>query len=60
MMYELLIGLPPFYHEEEEMCLQFILQNEIIYPKKNNLSSDCMDLIFKLLQKEPEDRPKNL
>ena len=56
IIYEMLFGVPPFIHENNNDLYDMILNNEIIFPKKNNISAQAKDLIEKLLIKEKNER----
>lgn len=59
-MYEMLIGIPPFYHHKQHRMYRMIRKHQVNYPdeKKHGIyvSDDAKELIDKLLQKNPEDR----
>lgn len=54
LLYEMLVGLPPFYDSNKyKMYLQ--IQNSV--PKfPTYLSDKCKDLLSKLLEKDPQKR----
>ncbi len=60
LMFELLIGVPPFRHKNQHMLYDRITHHEIVFPdpkKYGIIISDAgKDLISRLLCKEPEGR----
>ncbi len=57
-MYIMMARKPPFRGDNEYQIMQRILQSEPAYREdiKINYSSDCMDLLKKMLCKNPEGR----
>jgi protein kinase X len=58
LLYEMLVGYPPFFDKDVFGLYQKILTNEIVYPKF--LSPAAKDLIKQLLQLDPMKRLGNL
>lgn len=56
ILYEMLTGLPPFYADEKEELFQNILQQDFNIDKTLGISDACIDLLSKLLVKEPTER----
>lgn len=60
MIYEMLIGVTPFYNRERKLLLLKIRQSKVVFPDKSKYkieySSDFVDLVLKLLSKEKQDR----
>jgi len=56
LMYEMLCGIPPFYHENVERMYELIKHAELKFPKKIKISPEAQDLIAKLLDKNPQSR----
>lgn len=60
LMYEMLIGIPPFYHHKQHRMYRMIRKHEVSYPDAEKhgiyVSDDAKDLIGKLLMKSPEER----
>lgn len=57
IFYEMLTGLPPYYADDKEELFQNILSNEFaIDHKKYELSPMCVDLLKKLLERDPLKR----
>ena len=54
LLYEMLVGVPPFYDKSHAQMEWNILNNTPEFPK--GLSKHCKDLISKLLDKDPEKR----
>jgi len=57
LMYEMLVGLPPFYRQEVQEMYTTILTAELNIP--DSVSPQATDLLTKLLQKNPENRLSN-
>ncbi|KAM3182874.1 hypothetical protein ACTXT7_011477 [Hymenolepis weldensis] len=56
MLYTLVVGYPPFDTREVRSTLNRVLAGD--YEMPSHLSSDCTDLISRLLRKQPQDRIK--
>ena len=60
MIYEMLIGVTPFYNRERKLLLLKIRQSKVVFPDKSKYkieySNDFVDLVLKLLNKEKQDR----
>ena len=56
LVYEMLIGFPPFFVENIDKMYEMIKSSPVKFPKKINLSDDAKDLIKKLLEKDPKKR----
>eukprot|EP01083_Nonionella_stella_P149538 475135_1 len=54
LLYELTVGIPPFYAQNINKMCRKILEAQLLFPP--NLSSDCKDLITKLLCRDPKQR----
>ncbi|KAL4453022.1 hypothetical protein ABPG73_002307 [Tetrahymena malaccensis] len=54
LIYELLTGLPPFYNQNREVMYELIKNYNVNIP--DYVSPVCKDLIYRLLQKNPENR----
>lgn len=57
LIYEMLVGLPPFYCKNQEELFYSILHKEPDYPEF--LSAESVSLISQLLNKNPSKRMKN-
>lgn len=59
-MYELLIGVSPFYHRNKKKMLNAILKDKLVFPDRTkykiNYSDNCMKVIYYLLKKDPNLR----
>lgn len=55
-LYELVIGIPPFYSTNTKEMFQHILKKNIIIPDTINLSPEIKHLLRALLEKNPEKR----
>lgn len=55
VLYEMLVGQPPFYADEKEKLFDNILKNNLYIPSevKRMLSANCVDFLNKLLEKNP-------
>ena len=60
LMYEMLIGVTPFFNKNKNMLLTKIKQSKVIFPDRKkykiDYSDDLMDLIIKLLDKDKATR----
>ena len=58
LLFELLIGIPPFSGKNREILIQNILKVNISWPKnqKKEIDNDAKDLIIKILKKNPKER----
>ena len=54
VMYELLTGQLPFYHEEKKKMYRLIVTEKVLYPRI--VSPEARELISKLLTKNPDRR----
>merc|ERR1712137_136187 len=54
LLYELTVGIPPFYNQNVNEMYQKIQQGVLRFPPF--LSQNCKDLIVALLNRKPEDR----
>jgi serine/threonine protein kinase len=54
LLYEMLVGIPPFYNNDRKTMYTSILKDEI--KLFQHITKDAKDLILKLTQKEPLDR----
>jgi serine/threonine protein kinase len=54
LLYEMLVGVPPFFSENINETYEAILKKDVCYPKE--VTPDAKDLIEGLLTKNPDDR----
>lgn len=54
LAYEMLYGVPPFYDANTNAMYRSILRDDVVFPEE--ASPDAIDLITKLLDKDPETR----
>eukprot|EP01083_Nonionella_stella_P284344 967952_1 len=54
LLYELTVGIPPFYSQKISEMYRKIQEDPLIFPP--HLSNACKDLISKLLVKDPNER----
>ena len=54
LLYEMLVGVPPYYSQNRSAMYSNILRSELNIP--SFVSKNCRDLIVKLLNKVPENR----
>jgi serum/glucocorticoid-regulated kinase 2 len=54
LLYEMLVGIPPFFSENINETYNMILKADVEYPR--DMSADCEDLIRGLLNKDPNKR----
>jgi serum/glucocorticoid-regulated kinase 2 len=56
LMYEMMVGIPPFFCDNQEKMYQLITRAELRFPKKINISDTAKDLLQKLLCKDQDQR----
>jgi serum/glucocorticoid-regulated kinase 2 len=56
LLYELLIGLPPFYSRDTNEIYEAVLSEELEFPAEVPLTSECKSLLKSLLCKESKQR----
>ena len=60
LIYEMLIGVTPFYNRERKLLLAKIQQSKVVFPDKRKYkieySDDFVDIVLKLLNKEKDTR----
>ena len=59
-MYEMLIGVTPFFNKNKNMLMQKIQKQKVVFPDRKkykiDYSDEIMDLICRLLEKEKSVR----
>ena len=58
LMYEMLVGIPPFYSKNRKEMFTKIVQNKLAFPdkKKLKINSETKDIISKMLEKDYKKR----
>lgn len=56
LLYEMVIGIPPFYSPNFDEIFNSVLTEKVRFPSKVSLSAEIKSLITKILMKKPEDR----
>lgn len=60
LIYEMLIGVTPFYNRERKLLLLKIKQSKVVFPDKTkykiDYSDDFVDVVLRLLEKKKEER----
>mmetsp|Transcript_115382 Transcript_115382/g.160155 ORF Transcript_115382/g.160155 Transcript_115382/m.160155 type:complete len:192 (+) Transcript_115382:986-1561(+) len=60
LIYEMLIGVTPFYNKERKLLLLKIRQSRVVFPDKHkykiDYSDDFVDIVLKLLDKDRKKR----
>lgn len=60
LVYEMIVGFPPFYHSNQQTMYELIEKYPVRFPDpvkhKIPMSDEVKDLISKLLEKDPKDR----
>ncbi|CAK68188.1 unnamed protein product (macronuclear) [Paramecium tetraurelia] len=56
LLYELVTGLPPCYSKDTDEIQESILNEELTFPEKLNLSTDIKNLLQGLFCKQPSER----
>ena len=49
LIYEMLVGLAPFFDEDENKMYAKIIKSKLSFPRDVKISKDCIDLLEKLL-----------
>jgi len=57
IMYTCLVGKPPYEAKDVKATYQRIMANAYSFPKHISISDDAKDLIVRMLQSKPADRP---
>jgi serum/glucocorticoid-regulated kinase 2 len=55
-LYEMLIGHSPFRARSYQGVIENIVKQKVLFPSKLDLSRKVIDLVIKLLKKDPKDR----
>ena len=56
LLYEMVVGIPPYYSNNRDLMVKLILEFKTHYPKKIEISDYCKNLIDSLLSKDPCQR----
>lgn len=56
LLYELVIGLPPFYSQVTDEIYDRILKEDVTFPSRVSLGPEIKSLLTALLTKQPKDR----
>ncbi|KAL4427052.1 hypothetical protein ABPG74_001007 [Tetrahymena malaccensis] len=56
LIYEMVIGIPPFFNNNQNVMFQQISEKDVKFPTSTPLSKECMDIILRLLKKDPNER----
>lgn len=56
LLYELIVGIPPFYSRDTSKMFERILEEEVVFPEGLEISRELRDLIEGLLVKNPNYR----
>ena len=58
IIYELLIGVTPFFNRNKNMLLEKITKSKVVFPDRKKykiaFSDELMDLVGQLLKKDPK------
>lgn len=54
LLYEFLVGEPPYYDDDKDTLFKNILNNKLLLPR--HLTPECKDLLKVLLEKDPNKR----
>jgi serine/threonine protein kinase len=57
LLYEFVVGRPPFEHESVSRTYQQILHEPVHFPAEPEISRECQHLVVRILQRDPADRP---
>ena len=56
LLYELLVGLPPFYSRDTNQIYEAVLAQDLDFPEEVVLSAECKSLLRGLLCKDAKQR----
>ncbi|OMJ66641.1 hypothetical protein SteCoe_36448 [Stentor coeruleus] len=56
LIYEMLVGIPPFYNQNIQLMYELIMHGDLRFPQRNPLSREAQDIISKLLERDPTRR----
>jgi serum/glucocorticoid-regulated kinase 2 len=56
LIYEMMVGIPPFYNQNIQLMYELIQHGELRFPQRNPLSREAQDIITKLLERDPTRR----
>mmetsp|Transcript_31020 Transcript_31020/g.35337 ORF Transcript_31020/g.35337 Transcript_31020/m.35337 type:complete len:459 (+) Transcript_31020:632-2008(+) len=56
LLYEMMVGIPPYYNQNVQLMYQLIKHAELRFPSKRPLSADATDIIKKLLNRNQAER----
>ena len=56
LTYEMMFGLPPFYHNSQKEMFRRIKEGEFRFSDKVKVSDEAKDFIVKMLRKDPNER----
>lgn len=56
LTYEMMFGLPPFYHNSQKEMFRKIKEGEFRFSDKVKVSDEAKDFIVKLLNRDPKKR----
>eukprot|EP01091_Cochliopodium_minus_P000948 TRINITY_DN1083_c0_g2_i4.p1 TRINITY_DN1083_c0_g2~~TRINITY_DN1083_c0_g2_i4.p1 ORF type:complete len:473 (+),score=130.33 TRINITY_DN1083_c0_g2_i4:241-1659(+) len=56
MIYEMIVGVPPFYDKNRNAIFKNILNNKVLFPEECHFDHPTIILISKLLEKRPSQR----
>lgn len=60
LLYEMLTGLPPYYSKDTNEMYHRILNEHLTFPEYLNKSHPVIDLLIRLLAKDPANRIKDV
>lgn len=56
LLFEMVIGIPPFYHQNQSIMFQLIKDGEVKFPSSIKVSEELKDFVRKLMNKDPKKR----
>lgn len=56
LLYEMMVGIPPFYNQNVQLMYELIQHGELKFPTRQPLSPEAQDIIMKLLDRNPARR----
>ena len=56
LLYEMIVGVPPFYNEDPEVMYELIKQGPLVFPSTSPISSEAEDIIKLFLDRNADRR----
>lgn len=56
LLYEMLVGIPPFYNQNVQLMYELIQFGDLKFPQRRPLSPQAVDIVSRLLDRNPDRR----